>query len=188
MKILLVEDEKKVADFVQKGLEEQGFMVEAAYDGDEGFLLASENSYDAIVLDIMLPGMSGFDVLEQIRVSHPTLPVIMVTARGSEEDRVNGLRSGADDYVVKPFSAKELLARVEAVLRRSPERPTDVHTIRADGLMVDLARREITMPDGSVHIIGSLDTYVYRLVFPARNPIGSWEIKLPAMGSVQRAR
>ena len=93
-----------------------------------------------------MPGRDGFSILEELRQAKPTLPVIMVTARGAENDRIRGLNHGADDYVVKPFSALELLARVEAVLRRSPERPSDVRTLRCNGCVIDLDRREVHEP------------------------------------------
>ncbi len=116
--------------------------VEAA-DGEVGLDLARRAGVDLVLLDLLLPKKDGFDVLAELRVTHPSLPVIILTARGSEDDRVRGLRSGADDYVVKPFSARELLARVDAVLRRSPERPVPPVRISAGDTTVDCARREI---------------------------------------------
>src|SRR5205085_1141420 len=96
-----------------------------------------------VLLDVLLPRLDGLEVLRELRKTRPTLPVIMLTARGSEDDRVRGLRMGADDYVVKPFSARELLARVEAVLRRSPDRPAEVATARLGRALIDLQRREV---------------------------------------------
>ena len=110
--------------------------------------LAIQNTYDLLLLDLVLPGRSGLEILTEVRRTRPTLPVIILSARGDERDRVEGLRRGADDYVVKPFSVKELLARVEAVLRRTPERPTDVATITIGTGIVDFARREIRYPEG----------------------------------------
>jgi DNA-binding response OmpR family regulator len=104
--------------------------------------------HDIVLLDLVLPGCDGLDVLAAIRRERPTLPVIILTARGEENDRVRGLRLGADDYVVKPFSVKELLARVNAVLRRSPERPSEVRELAIDGGRVDLDRSEIRFDDG----------------------------------------
>jgi DNA-binding response OmpR family regulator len=104
--------------------------------------------YDLLLLDLVLPGKSGLDILRLVRESRPTLPVIILTARGDEQDRVLGLRQGADDYVVKPFSVKELLARVEAVLRRTPERPSDIQQVLVPNGCVDLARCEVRFADG----------------------------------------
>jgi two-component system copper resistance phosphate regulon response regulator CusR len=118
LKILIVEDEFKLAQVLQQGLKEQGFAVEWAGDGNLGLDMALEGTFDAAVLDVMLPGRDGFEVLYELRRSGSTLPVIMLTARGNVEDRVRGLDTGADDYLSKPFDFKELLARLRAVLRR----------------------------------------------------------------------
>jgi len=104
--------------------------------------------FDLLLLDLVLPGRDGLEILGEVRRMRPTLPVIILTARGDESDRVRGLKDGADDYVVKPFSVKELLARVEAVLRRSAERPLDVSCIKVDGAEIDLERREARFGDG----------------------------------------
>ena len=104
--------------------------------------------FDLLLLDLVLPGREGFEILQQVRRLRPTLPVIILTARGEEADRVRGLRDGADDYVVKPFSVKELLARVEAVIRRSAERPSDLAEVEIPGGRIDLARREVRFDDG----------------------------------------
>ena len=117
----------------------------------------------------MLPGMDGFWVLERLRRSQPTLPVIMVTARGAEEDRVRGLTDGADDYVVKPFSAKELLARVEAVLRRSPQRTQDVGTLRVDSRTIDLERREVCWPDDTTRQLTEREVAILRYLAVSRD-------------------
>src|SRR5207244_9012993 len=108
-----------------------------------GLTQALRATFDLLMLDLVLPGQSGFEILKQTREARPTLPIIILTARGEEADRVNGLRLGADDYVVKPFSVRELLARVEAVLRRSPERPDVVSQIPLQGGVADLARCEV---------------------------------------------
>jgi DNA-binding response OmpR family regulator len=110
----------------------------------------------------MLPGPSGFEILAQLRAAKPTLPIIMVTARGAEDDRVRGLEGGADDYVTKPFSAVELLARVTAVLRRSPERPTDIEALRIGDRTVDLARREVVHPGGAVRPLSEREAAILR--------------------------
>ncbi len=118
MRILIVEDEKKVAGFVKKGLEQESYAVDVAYDGVEGEYLASTNDYDVIILDIMLPKKSGIDVLKDLRAREIKTSVLLLTARDSVEDRVKGLDSGADDYLSKPFAFEELLARVRALMRR----------------------------------------------------------------------
>lgn len=145
--ILVVEDDAPIRQGLVDALESAGYNVRATGDGTDGLALALELDLDLVLLDVMLPGMSGFDILRHIRRASPTLPVIMVTARGAENDRVEGLSQGADDYVLKPFSARELLARVEAVLRRSPARPTDVRYLRFNGAVLDLELREVISSD-----------------------------------------
>ncbi|MEE8451529.1 MAG: response regulator transcription factor, partial [Thermoguttaceae bacterium] len=119
-----------------------------AADGLAGLELALGADYDLLLLDHVLPKRDGFEILREVRRLRPTLPVIILSARGEETDRVQGLRDGADDYVVKPFSVKELLARVEAVIRRSPERPNNVSRIDFPAGQIDMARREICFNDG----------------------------------------
>ena len=118
MNILLVEDEPKVADFIKKGLKEQLYNVEVAYDGLFGERLALENEYDLVILDVILPGLSGLDICRHIRKFRIDLPILMLTALGATKDKVSGLEAGADDYLVKPFHFDELLARVKALTRR----------------------------------------------------------------------
>lgn len=140
--IVIVEDEKAIRQGVVEVLRSAGYQPIEAADGLSGLDAARRPDVRLVLLDLLLPKLDGMDVLKKLRTTHPSLPVIILTARGTEEERVAGLRAGADDYVVKPFSARELLARVEAVLRRSPERPTAVQRLRDGRLMVDLARRE----------------------------------------------
>ncbi len=147
--VLVVEDDAAIRRGLCDALCYAGYEVLEAADGDAGLALALEAGIDLVLLDVMLPGISGFELLEKIRAAYPTLPIIMVTARGAEGDRVRGLRGGADDYVTKPFSATELLARVEAVLRRSPQRPSDVQRLLAGPCVIDLHRRELEADDGS---------------------------------------
>ena len=118
MRILVIEDEKKVAAFVAAGFKEQGWSVEACHHGDEGLALATAHPYDALVLDIMLPGRDGLSILRKLRETGNTVPVILLTARGDVDERVEGLDLGADDYLAKPFSIMELVARLKAVWRR----------------------------------------------------------------------
>jgi DNA-binding response OmpR family regulator len=124
MRILVVEDERKVANFIRRGLEEERYIVETAADGEEGLHLAMNNHYDAIVLDVMLPKMDGHDVLTELRHAGNATPVIMLSARSATEDRVAGLDLGADDYLPKPFHFEELAARLRSILRRSSSEKT----------------------------------------------------------------
>ncbi|BAZ41037.1 two component transcriptional regulator, winged helix family protein [Calothrix sp. NIES-4101] len=119
MNILFIEDEPKIANFVQTGLKEQGFVVDYCDNGDEGYLRAMENAYDAIVLDIMVPGKDGLAILKGLRRAGHNVPVILLTARNELDDRLEGLNLGADDYIAKPFFVEELAARILAVVRRS---------------------------------------------------------------------
>lgn len=129
MRILVVEDEKKVASFIKKGLEEEHYAVDIAYDGEKGLALAQINEYDLILLDIMLPRLDGMEVLRQIRRNGSNMPILMLTAKDSVEDIVSGLDGGSDDYLTKPFSFAELLARVRALLRRKAREKTDILTV-----------------------------------------------------------
>ncbi|MEJ5286953.1 MAG: Two-component transcriptional response regulator, LuxR family [Candidatus Kapaibacterium sp.] len=125
MRILVVEDEKKLANFIKHGLEEEKYIVEVANDGKKGLELAMNNHYDAILLDVMLPGIDGFTIVRELRNAGISVPIMMLTARGATEDRVLGLDLGADDYLPKPFSFEELTARLRSILRRSgPEKST----------------------------------------------------------------
>ncbi len=119
MKVLLVEDEEKIYGFVQKGLEAQGYAVTVADNGDDGFKLAASDTFDVVVLDIMLPGRDGLSILKELREKQHTVPVILLTARTESNERVEGLNLGADDYVTKPFFMDELIARINAVVRRT---------------------------------------------------------------------
>jgi two-component system, OmpR family, copper resistance phosphate regulon response regulator CusR len=145
MKILVIEDEVRLAEYLRKGLSESGYVVDLAHDGIDGLHLAVEGTYDLIVLDVMLPGRDGFEVLAELRRQRRT-PVLMLTARDAVEDKVKGLTGGADDYLVKPFSFSELSARVQALLRRGGgDREGQLPTsLRLADLEVDLARRKAT--------------------------------------------
>jgi heavy metal response regulator len=141
MHILVVEDDKKVAGFLKKGLQEEGYTVNVAYDGEEGLGLAMANQYDLITLDIMLPERDGIQILRELRARRNSAPILMLTARDSLEDKVQGLDEGADDYLTKPFAFAELLARIRAILRRGEaERP--VKLVVAD-LTLDPVTREV---------------------------------------------
>ena len=134
MNILLVEDEQGVAGFIKKGLEEERYSVDLAVNGDEGLALATSRQYDLFILDVMLPGINGIDLCLRIREKAIQTPVLMLTAKDSVRDKVLGLNSGADDYMTKPFSFEEFLARVHALLRRKPDKLTEMthHELRVD--------------------------------------------------------
>ncbi len=121
MRILVVEDEHKIANSIKKGLEQESFAVDVAYDGVDGYDLASTEDYDVIVLDLMLPGMDGGEICQKLRKGKIHIPILILTAKGQLEDKVKGLNSGADDYLVKPFAFEELLARIRALTRRPKE-------------------------------------------------------------------
>ena len=141
MRILVVEDDRKVASFIQRGLEEEGYAVDVLYDGDDAGDQASQAGYDCVVLDLMLPGRSGFQVLRDIRARKADLPVLILTAKDSPEERVTGLDSGADDYMGKPFALAELSARIRALLRRGAPRETK---LRIADLEIDTVRRAVS--------------------------------------------
>ena len=126
MKVLLIEDEEKVANFISRGLEEEGYAVDVAYNGREGLNLAKANSYDMVLLDLMIPEVDGLDVLKTIRSWGMNIPVLIITAKSSKEDVVRGLDTGSDDYLTKPFSFEELLARMRALLRRRAANPVQM--------------------------------------------------------------
>jgi two-component system copper resistance phosphate regulon response regulator CusR len=143
VRILVVEDEAKTGDYLKQGLAEAGFVVDLARDGTDGLHLALTAAYDLAVLDVMLPGMDGWQVLQAIRESGKQMPVLFLTAKDAVDDRVKGLELGADDYLVKPFAFSELLARVRTLLRRGAKaRESDV--LRAADLELDVIRRRVT--------------------------------------------
>lgn len=146
-RVIVVEDEPAIRRGVVDALRLSGYDVGEAADGDKGFTEASRANVDLVLLDLMLPRKDGLQVLRELRQVRPAVPVIILTARGSEDDRVRGLQMGADDYVVKPFSARELLARVEAVLRRALGRAIDVQRARLGHATIDLQRREVNWSD-----------------------------------------
>ena len=147
-RVLVIEDDTAIRRGIVDALTLSGYDTLEAARGDRGRETAVRDAYDLLLLDLVLPGCDGLTILEELRRVRPTTPVIILTARGEESDRVRGLRLGADDYVVKPFSVKELLARVDAVLRRSPERPRAVQTLRFAGGVADLERSEVRFDDG----------------------------------------
>ncbi|HKZ75707.1 MAG TPA: response regulator transcription factor [Actinomycetota bacterium] len=150
MRVLVVEDEAKMAGLLKRGLEEEGYAVDTAGDGREALWLATENHYDVIVLDVMLPDLDGFEVCRRLRDAGRWSPVLMLTARDAVPDRVSGLDAGADDYLTKPFSFAELLARVRALVRRgTAERPP---VLAAGDLTLDPATRRVARGDASIEL------------------------------------
>lgn len=157
MRILLIEDEKKIASFIQRGLKEEHYAVDVAYDGEQGLYLAEINSYHLIVLDIMLPGKDGIFVCRELRKKAVKTPVLMLTARDALEDKVSGLDSGADDYMTKPFAFEEFLARVRSLLRRNASQVSNVllvgdlelnqlsHKVRRNGVDIALSSKEYAL-------------------------------------------
>lgn len=141
MKILIIEDEPKTGDYLRQGLTEAGFVADLARTGTDGLHLAIEGDYDLAIVDIMLPGLDGWQILEALRKSGSSLPILFLTARDAVEDRVQGLELGADDYLVKPFAFAELLARVRALARRG--KVPVVETLKAGDLEMDLMRRRV---------------------------------------------
>jgi heavy metal response regulator len=150
MRILEVEDEPRIADFIRKGLTEQGYAVDLASDGDEALDWVTVAPYDLIILDVMLPGRDGFAVCRALRQRAIQAPVLMLTARDAIEDRVRGLDSGADDYLVKPFAFAELLARVRALARREPTAKGTL--LRVGDLTLDTITRRATRDSDAIHL------------------------------------
>ncbi len=157
MRILVVEDEKKIANSIKKGLEQESYAVDVAYDGEEGYGVASTIDYDVIVLDLMMPKMDGVDVCRQLRAEENHTPILMLTAKAELDDKVVGLNSGADDYLVKPFAFKELLARIKALIRRPKdsigavltaadlELDTITYNVKRSGKTIDLSKTEFAL-------------------------------------------
>jgi two-component system, OmpR family, response regulator len=144
MRLLLVEDDAKIAAFVLKGLEQTGFAVDHAADGEAGLHLALSEAYDAAIIDVMLPKLDGLSLIEELRRRQKNTPVIILSAKRTVADRVRGLQTGSDDYLVKPFSFAELLARVQALIRRGGGSMNSPTSLAAGDLVVDLLAREVT--------------------------------------------
>lgn len=151
MRILVIEDDRKIASFVVKGLKENGFAVDHAPDGEEGLTMAQGAPYDAAVVDIMLPGRDGLSLVQELRSQKINIPVIFLSARASVDDRIKGLQSGGDDYLVKPFAFSELLARVQALIRRA-SKTTEPTTLTVGDLTLNLVTREVTRAGRAVDL------------------------------------
>lgn len=170
-RILLVEDDRDISHLVELHLKDQGYEVRLAYDGTSGLSMAGKDPYDLIILDLMLPGIDGMEICSRVREQDKSLPILMLTAKSSEADRVSGLDSGADDYLTKPFSIRELLARVKAIFRRAdlliaPE--GEGEDLLATGrLTIDAARRKVRMDGKRVRLTAREYDLLYHF---ARNP------------------
>ncbi|HKI48576.1 MAG TPA: response regulator transcription factor [Desulfobacteria bacterium] len=152
MRILIVEDEKKVAGFIKKGLEEETYAVDVAYDGEEGFHLAAMNQYDMIILDLMLPKMDGLEVLTRLRDKKVSTPILLLTAKDAVDDKVTGLNKGADDYLTKPFAFSELLARIRSLLRRGQsETQTE---LKVGDLILDMVSHKVSREGEEIELTG----------------------------------
>ena len=152
MRILIVEDEKKVAGFIKKGLEEETYAVDVAHDGEEGFHLADMNQYDMIILDLMLPKMDGLEVLTRLRDKKVSTPILLLTAKDAVDDKVTGLNKGADDYLTKPFAFSELLARIRSLLRRGQvETQTE---LKVGDLTLDMVSHKVSREGEEIELTG----------------------------------
>jgi len=171
--ILVIEDDVSIRRGMVAALRHAAYEVREAGDGATGTDLALAGKIDLVLLDLVLPRRDGLEILRRIREADPALPVIVVTARGSEEERVRGLEMGADDYVVKPFSARELLARVEAVLRRSPDRPQGIKVLSLAAGEVDLERAQVRFADGGSEDLSKLETDLLRYLAKSRDRVVS---------------
>lgn len=165
--ILVIEDDSAVRTGIVDTLEYGGYRTLEAADGHEGIKMALQSNYRLLLLDIVMPGPSGFEILAALKKARPGQAVIMLSARGEEQDRVKGLVGGADDYIVKPFSMKELLARVDAVLRRTHERPSPAASHKIHGANIDLNEGKIRFPDGSAEDLSEKESSLLRYLIDA---------------------
>ena len=149
---MVVEDDKKIASFVISGLKQAGFAVDHSSDGEEGYALASATPYDVVIADVMLPKMDGITLVQNLRREGLKTPIIFLSAKGSVEDRVRGLQSGGDDYLTKPFSFAELLARVQAMIRRTSQASAEPTRLSAGDLSMDLLTREVTRAEKRIEL------------------------------------
>ena len=152
MRILIVEDDKKVSGFIKKGLEEETYAVDVAYDGEEGQFMAEESQYDLVILDLMLPKRDGLEVLSRLRDKKIDTPILLLTAKDSVEDKVTGLNKGADDYLTKPFAFSELIARIRVLLRRGKAETKTV--LQIDDLTLDLVSHKVTRSKEEIELTG----------------------------------
>ena len=188
MRVLIVEDDKKVAGFIRKGLEQECYAVDVAHDGAAGAVLIGESDYDLLILDLMLPKMSGLQVLRQVRQTMPALPVLVLTAKDAVADRVGTLDAGADDYLAKPFAFAELTARVRALLRRGDRSMT---TYRVADLTLDPTQRIVTRAGQKIELSSKEFALLEYLIRHARRTLTRtsivehvWDIHFDSVSNV----
>ncbi|MBU4334465.1 MAG: response regulator transcription factor [Candidatus Omnitrophica bacterium] len=190
MRILLVEDEKKVARFIKKGLAENNYVVDIAPDGEEGLFLAETELYDAIILDLMLPKINGLDILKRIRKQGKNIPVICLTAKGKIEEKIEGFNAGSDDYLVKPFRFAELLARLRAILKRSKNVPASTNLKYADLSLNQLTRQAernghaITLTSKEYSILEYLMLNAEQIITRTMITESAWDYSFDIMSNV----
>lgn len=163
MKVLIVEDDKILSKTIQQCIKDK-YDTDIAYDGEEGVLYAKQRIYDAIILDLMLPAMNGYEVLESLRSEKIFTPVLILTAKDALEDKLKGFRMGADDYLVKPFERQELLARLEAIIRRTSGKYTNKNTLEFKGLVLDLSNRKVTSDGKEIVLQGKQFDFLEYLI------------------------
>lgn len=178
--ILLIDDDVELCELVSEYLAGEGFDVEVAYDGNAGLTRAQENLHDLVILDVMLPGLTGFEVLRRLRESS-SIPVLMLTARGEDVDRIVGLEMGADDYLPKPFNPRELAARMRAVLRRASAEPATGDRLSLDDVVVDLGTRTVTVAGEEIDLTGVEFSLLESLVRSAGNVVSRDELSKAAL-------
>lgn len=150
MKILLIEDDEKISNFIKKGLEEEAFIIDTAFDGEEGFYLAQIYTYDLIILDLMLPKLDGIEVCKRVRQINSKIPILMLTAKNKLEDKINGFEHGADDYLSKPFFFNELMARIKALLRRNMY--NNSNHLEIENLEINLLSRSVKRDNNEIEL------------------------------------
>lgn len=170
MRLLVVEDDAKIASFVVRGLKESGYAVDHAADGDTGLVLAETTDYDAAIVDIMLPQLDGLSLVKRLRARRRHVPVLFLSARAGVEDRVKGLQAGGDDYLTKPFAFSELLARVQALIRRASRAPEATQLVAGD-VALDLISREVTLKGEPVELQPREFTLLAYLLRHAGRPV-----------------
>jgi DNA-binding response OmpR family regulator len=188
MRVLIIEDERKVADFIQKGMQQEGYAVDVARDGEDGAFQAASIEYDVVILDLMLPKLSGLEVLGRIRDHKLNLPILILTAKGSLDDKVKGLDTGASDYLVKPFAFAELSARIRALLRRGHQ---ETPVRRMADLEMNTVTREVTRGGTRIDLKPKEFALLEFLLRNARRPVTRtmivehvWDIHFDAVSNV----
>ncbi len=174
MRLLIIEDEKPLAQVLKKGFEEQGYSVELTFDGQDGLFLAKHYAFDAILLDIMLPKLDGLSLLAALRKQGNTTPILMLTAKRELSDKVTGLENGADDYITKPFDFPELLARVRSVIRRSRGKPAS--QVRIGDLFIDMNTRQVRRADQEISLSAKEYEYLEYLALNSERVVRRGEL------------